>query len=85
MLYWLTTFGLSEHRNLARHESVTKHLCFESLGRCTLYNYTWNDDLATIFEAKLKTAIDNQGPVVSKAFSLNGGWVKKYKISLHAL
>ena len=24
MLYWLTTSGLGEHRNLARHESVTK-------------------------------------------------------------
>ena len=34
----------------------------------TLYNYTWNDDLAAIFEAKLKATINNQEPQKSPIF-----------------
>ena len=34
----------------------------------SIYNYTWNDNLAAILEAKLKAAIDNQEPQNSPTF-----------------
>ena len=34
----------------------------------SMYNYNWNDDLAAIFEAELKAAIDNQGTAKSSIF-----------------
>ena len=68
--FWITlTYPTRSHISPGKtYQVILRYQWTFTWTHWTLYNYTLNDNLAAIFEAKLKAAIDNQEPQKSTIF-----------------